>query len=89
MHPIFHNSLVSPYKEMTAHGPNFTRPPPDLIEGEDDHYEVETILQSRPSPNKKGIQYLIKWKGYPSSENSWLPTLQMHHAKALVHQFHS
>ncbi len=89
MHPVFHNSLVSPYKETTAHRPNFTRPPPDIIKGEDDHYEVEDILQSRPSPNKKGIQYLIKWKGYPSSKNSWLPASQMHHAKALVQQFHS
>jgi len=89
MHPVFHNSLVSPYKETTAHRPNFTRPPPDIIEGEDDHYEVEDILQSRPSPNKKGIQYLIKWKGYPSSKNSWLPASQMHHAKTLVQQFHS
>jgi len=53
MHPVFHNSLVSPYKETTAHGPNFTRPPPDIIKGEDDHYKVEDILQSRPSPNKK------------------------------------
>jgi hypothetical protein len=45
-----------------AHGPNFTKPPPDIIEGEDDHYEVETILQSCLTPNKKGVQYLIKWK---------------------------
>jgi len=46
MHPVFHNSLVSLYKETTAHRPNFTRPPPDIIEGEDNHYEVEDILQS-------------------------------------------
>jgi hypothetical protein len=24
VHPVFHNSLLSPYKETTAHGPNFT-----------------------------------------------------------------
>ena len=75
-HPVFHNSLISPYNETPAHGPNFTRPPPEIIQGEDDHYEVESVLQSRLTPNKKGVQYLIKWKGYPSSENSWLPASQ-------------
>jgi hypothetical protein len=59
------------------------------VEGEDEHYEVETVLQSRLTPNKKGIQYLIKWKGYPDSENSWLPASQMKHAADLVKKFHS
>jgi transposase InsO family protein len=89
VHPVFHNSLLSPYRETTTHGPNFTRPPPDIVEGEDEHYEVEFILQSRPTPNRKGIQYLIKWKGYPHSENSWLPASQMKHAAETVQQFHN
>ena len=41
-HPIFHTSLLTPYVEMPSHGPNFTRPPPDLIDGEEE-YEVEQI----------------------------------------------
>ena len=89
IHPVFHSSLISPYKETTAHGPNFTRPPPEIVQGEDDHYEVESVLQSKVSPNKKGILYLIKWKGYPNSENSWLPASQMKHTLALVQQFHT
>ena len=89
IHPVFHTSLISPYKETPAHGPNFTRPPPEIIQGEDDHYEVEAVLQSKVSPNKKGILYLIKWKGYPHSENSWLPASQMNHACLLVQQFHT
>ena len=24
IHPVFHNSLLKPYMETTAHGPNFT-----------------------------------------------------------------
>lgn len=87
LHPVFHNSLLSPYKETQAHGPNYTRPPPDIVEGEDDHYEVEVILQSRPSPNRRGVQYLVKWKGYPNSENSWLPASQLKHAEELVREF--
>ncbi len=40
IHNMFHTSLLTPYHETAAHGPNFTRPPPDLIDGEEE-YEVE------------------------------------------------
>jgi hypothetical protein len=85
---MFHNSLLTPYKETKEHGPNFTQPPPDIVEGEEDHYEVETVLDARPTPNRRGIQYLIKWVGYPNSENSWIPVSGMKHASKLVQEFH-
>src|SRR5216684_830957 len=43
IHNVFHASLLSPYRETAAHGPNYSRPPPDLIEGEEE-YEVEKII---------------------------------------------
>src|SRR5487761_659493 len=42
IHPVFHASLLTPYIETDSHGPNFSRPPPDLIKGEAE-YEVENI----------------------------------------------
>jgi hypothetical protein len=30
IHDVFHMSLLSPYRETTTHGPNFSRPPPEL-----------------------------------------------------------
>jgi hypothetical protein len=47
IHNVFHANLLTPYKEMELHGPNFTRPPPDLIDGEPE-YEVEKILDAQP-----------------------------------------
>jgi hypothetical protein len=88
IHLVFHNSLLTPYKETTEHGPNFTRPPPDIVEGEDEHYEIETILDAKLTPNKRVIRYLVKWVGYSHDENSWLPASNMKHAKDLVTQFH-
>ena len=70
------------------HGPNFTRPPPDIVKGEHEHYEVEKIVDSKPSPNKRGILYFVKWTGYPASENQWIPASGMKHASDLVKQFH-
>jgi hypothetical protein len=88
IHPVFHNSLLTPYQETPEHGPNFTQPPPQIVEGETDHYEVETVLDSRPTRNRRGIQYLIKWKDYSNTENSWIPASGMRHAKDLVNAFH-
>ena len=43
IHNVFHASLLSFYKETEAHGPNFSKPPPDLI-GTEKEYEVEQII---------------------------------------------
>jgi Chromo (CHRromatin Organisation MOdifier) domain len=70
IHPVFHNSLLTPYVETNAHGPNFMRPPPDLIDGEAE-YEVEAIRSHRYFGKNKRLQYLLKWKGYPEADNTW------------------
>ena len=31
IHPTFHISLLSPYKETGTHGPNYIQPPPELL----------------------------------------------------------
>src|SRR6266478_4932778 len=87
IHNVFHASLLNPYYETNAHGPNFTCPPPDLIEGEEE-YEVERIVAHRKFGRSKCLQYLVKWKGYPESDNSWEPADQVH-APDLVKRYHS
>ena len=67
--------------------PTTPRPPPDIVEGEEGHYEIEQILASRPTRNRKSTQYLVKWKGYPDSENSWIPAKELTHAQDLLRQF--
>ena len=41
----------------------------DEGEEEEEEYEVEAIVSDRIKKGKK--QYLLKWKGYPDSENTW------------------
>ncbi len=87
IHDVFHASLLNPYHKTKAHSPNFTHPPPDLIKGEEE-YEVERIIAHRTFGRSKRLQYLIKWKGYPKSDNSWEPADQVH-APDLVKCYHS
>jgi len=86
IHNVFHASLLLPYKETAAHSPNFMRPPPNLIEGEEE-YEVEAIINHRYHGRRRQLQYLIKWRGYPSSDNTW-ETAENVHADELVKAYH-
>jgi hypothetical protein len=87
IHPVFHNFLLKPYHKTKEHGPNYKKPTPEIVNNEEGHYKIETILMARPTRNKKSTQYLIKWKGYPASENSWLPEKELTNAKELLDQF--
>ncbi len=84
IHNVFHAPLLTPYHETTVHGPNFTRPPPDLIDGEEE-YEIERIVAHRQFGRSKHLQYLIKWKGYPESDNTWEPASHVHAPELIKH----
>ena len=71
IHDVFHMDLLSPYMETEEHSPNFEKPPPDLIEGEEE-WEVSKILDTRIFGHKRKHQYLVSWTGYLQSENSWV-----------------
>ncbi|KAF8638134.1 hypothetical protein AX16_010568 [Volvariella volvacea WC 439] len=72
IHNVFHTSLLTPYKENNIHGPNFLMPPSDIINDEEE-WEVENIIKHHwiGPKRKRQVEYLIAWKGYPSSENRW------------------
>lgn len=63
--------LLSPYKQTEVHGPGYAEPPPDVIDGVEE-YEAETILRHK-KVRGGSFRFLVKWKEYPTSENSWEP----------------
>ena len=71
IHPVFHIDLLTPYRETITHGANYQRPPPDLVDNAEE-YEVKKILDSWLFGRRWRLQYLVKWKGYPDSENMWV-----------------
>lgn len=40
--------------------------------GDKDIFRIETVLKQRTGP-KRTKEFLVKWQGYPSSFNSWIP----------------
>jgi hypothetical protein len=81
---VFHVSLLTPYHENDTHGPNFTKPPPDLIDDKEE-YKIETIVSHRQKGNQ--WQSLIKWKGYPTSDNSWENEDNLEHSEETLNEY--
>ncbi|EJF55528.1 chromo domain-like protein, partial [Dichomitus squalens LYAD-421 SS1] len=81
IHDVFHATLLSPYHETKEHGPNFSYPPPDEVEHEE-QWEVEAIVGRKK--HGRTYRYQVKWKGYPPSENSWEPESNLKNAAELL-----
>ena len=77
IHNVFYSSLLMPYRETMEHGENFTRPPPELVEGEEE-YVVDRIMNSRRHGRAKKLQFLIHWEGYSSVHDSWEDAADVH-----------
>ena len=71
IHPVFHTDLLTPYQETSFHGENYQHPSVKLVQGVKE-YEVEAVLDRHHYGRKKKRQYLVKWKGYPDSDNEWV-----------------
>ena len=70
IYDVFHASLLTPYHETIKHGPNYNRPPPEMVDGEEE-FEVEAVMGHRFFRKGCKLQYLIKWRGYPVTDNTW------------------
>ena len=86
VHPVFHETLLKPFNTDIIPGRTQEPPSPiEIIEG-GNRYEVEEILNSRKKG--KGVQYLVKWKGYGSNENTWEPSRNIDDSTQALHVFH-
>jgi hypothetical protein len=78
IHPVFHISKLEPAPDDAELATD--------IELEFDEYEVEEIQGLQ----KKGRQwkYYIKWRGWPTSSNTWEPLSSLTNCKELVNAYH-
>src|SRR5216683_8063111 len=72
IHPVFYTSLLTLYSKTKEHGENYSWPPPNLVKGEE-QYKVKAIHSHQCQGRKRQLQYLVKWLGYPKSDNMWEP----------------
>ena len=78
IHPIFHVSLLEP-------APKEAKLATDVEVEPSQQYEVEDILGHKEEDGANF--YLIKWKGYDESENSWEPETHLQGAQRKLREF--
>jgi transposase InsO family protein len=80
IHPIFHVSLLEP-------APRQAKLATDVEIEPTQEYEVERILGHKEEKGKH--LYLVKWKGYDDSENTWEPEAHLQNSQQLLQEFRS
>jgi hypothetical protein len=82
-HPVFHSSKLKAYKlnnPATFPSRHPPRPEPLDVEGEK-QFVVEAIVDEKGRGRAR--RYLVKWVGYPDSENTWEPAANVEDTEAL------
>lgn len=89
IHNSFHVSKVRRAKttEQFPNRPVLEKPPP-IIKADNDQeseWEIEKIVDKRRRRNR--VEYLVKWKGYDSHDNQWLPVSQLTNSRDVIKDF--
>ena len=85
-HVVFNEGLLCPFKPGNFPSQQVPPPPPPELIGDAEEWEVESVKDSQFS--RRQLQYLVHWKGYDVSEDSWEPAKHLEHAPELVQAFH-
>ena len=85
IHPVFHVSLLEPYKHSTIPGRLQAPPPPIEVDGAEE-FEVSDILDSRINRGK--LEYLVHWQDYEVHERTWEPAANLENASEMIAEFH-
>ena len=83
LHPVFHVSLLEPYRRRPDDEPAAVRE--GDIEGDDEEWEIEEILDHQRKRGKD--MYLVKWLGWSTAYNQWLDEGELGHAERLLTEF--
>ena len=85
IHPVFHISLLHPYKSDGR-----VQPPPAPIEVDGGlEWEVDKVLSHRDRKQGKRVltSYLVAWKGFGPEHNSFEPEKNLRNCRALVEEY--
>lgn len=100
--PVAGSSKAQPVRPDLCHedseplGSNHSRPatlrstPPAVFDSSGrERFLVESVVAEKGKPRSRGHQFLVKWRGYPATSNSWEPASILNSdVPGLVRQFY-
>jgi hypothetical protein len=90
MHPVVNLEHLKRYAPSSAEfGERVTLPPTRDVLKASEEYEVEAILGHRLTGRKDGNrrQYLVRWKGYNPSEDTWVSEWDLRNAPKVKREY--
>ena len=87
IHPVINISHIKPYHEQLLGQPVTAPGPSNITEDHKEEYEVEFIVDSHYKG--KHLEYLVHWKGWSETDQTWEPMSHLEHATKAVHEFHA
>ena len=81
-HSVFHISLL---KLAPVEVPVLTQISDSYLMKQEEQYEVEQVLKHKNINCKQ--HYLVKWKGYPDSENMWELIMNLNDCKQTIEKY--
>ncbi|CAI7851950.1 unnamed protein product [Closterium sp. NIES-54] len=87
IHNAFHVQLLKPYQDpnklYTGRQPP---PPPPVLVNDELEYEIESVLAHRRRRHG-ALEFLVRWKGYDPSEDSWVSAEDMRNARRSLRNY--
>ncbi len=95
IHPCFNEKLLTPYIQLAFPNQEIPPPPPPDLINDEEEFEIEEILDSRPRTIRGGrgkksydvIDYFVKWKGWTCEHNSWVHDSEMGNAQEAIEDY--
>jgi len=84
IHPVFHVSLLEPYKSRPGEDPA-SHPEAALLDEDEEWYEIEEILDDRWRRGR--TEYLVRWTGYTPAHDQWVTEADLGGAGELLSRY--
>ena len=87
IHNVFNEDLLTRCREPHYQGQYMELAPSPMIINEEEEYEVEEVWKHKKQ--KRGIQYLVYWKGYRDKHDQWIAEMGLSYAKEAIEDYWS